>query len=35
VKLGVAHFPRELTVVPRVWGATLGESNAVMDMCPD
>jgi pimeloyl-ACP methyl ester carboxylesterase len=25
VKLGVAHFPREITVVPRVWAKTLGE----------
>lgn len=25
VKLGLAHFPRELTVVPRIWGKTLGE----------
>jgi hypothetical protein len=24
VKLGLAHFPRELTVVPGVWGRTLG-----------
>jgi len=24
VKLGVAHFPREITVVPRVWAKTLG-----------
>ncbi|EMD61496.1 hypothetical protein GGP41_004103 [Bipolaris sorokiniana] len=24
VKLGVAHFPREITVVPRVWARTLG-----------
>lgn len=24
VKLGLAHFPREITVVPRVWGRTLG-----------
>lgn len=24
VKLGLAHFPRELTVVPRIWGKTLG-----------
>lgn len=24
VKLGVAHFPRELTVVPRLWAKTLG-----------
>ncbi|KAK7193571.1 hypothetical protein DPSP01_000125 [Paraphaeosphaeria sporulosa] len=24
VKLGLAHFPREITVVPRVWGKTLG-----------
>jgi pimeloyl-ACP methyl ester carboxylesterase len=26
VKLGVAHFPREITVVPRIWSTTLGES---------
>jgi hypothetical protein len=26
VKLGLAHFPREITVVPRLWGKTLGES---------
>lgn len=25
VKLGLAHFPRELTVVPRAWGKTLGK----------
>ncbi|CAO2650433.1 Nn.00g017250.m01.CDS01 [Neocucurbitaria sp. VM-36] len=25
VKLGLAHFPRELSVVPRIWGRTLGE----------
>jgi pimeloyl-ACP methyl ester carboxylesterase len=25
VKLGLAHFPREITVVPRIWGKTLGE----------
>ncbi|KAJ4353381.1 uncharacterized protein N0V89_005110 [Didymosphaeria variabile] len=25
VKLGLAHFPREITVVPRVWGKTLGD----------
>jgi len=25
VKLGLAHFPRELSVVPRVWGRTLGD----------
>lgn len=25
VKLGLAHFPREITVVPRVWGRTLGD----------
>jgi pimeloyl-ACP methyl ester carboxylesterase len=25
VKLGVAHFPREITVVPRLWAKTLGE----------
>ncbi|KAF2869999.1 Alpha/Beta hydrolase protein [Massariosphaeria phaeospora] len=24
VKLGLAHFPRELSVVPRIWGRTLG-----------
>ncbi len=24
VKLGLAHFPKELSVVPRVWGKTLG-----------
>ncbi|OAK98900.1 alpha/beta-hydrolase [Phaeosphaeriaceae sp. SRC1lsM3a] len=24
VKLGLAHFPRELSVVPRIWGKTLG-----------
>jgi hypothetical protein len=24
VKLGIAFFPREITVVPRVWGRTLG-----------
>ncbi|KAI4625121.1 uncharacterized protein J4E87_004967 [Alternaria ethzedia] len=24
VKLGVAHFPKEITVVPRVWAKTLG-----------
>ncbi|KAF1972976.1 alpha/beta-hydrolase [Bimuria novae-zelandiae CBS 107.79] len=24
VKLGLAHFPREITVVPRAWGKTLG-----------
>lgn len=24
VKLGLAHFPRELTVVPKLWGRTLG-----------
>ncbi|KAH7414409.1 Alpha/Beta hydrolase protein [Phaeosphaeria sp. MPI-PUGE-AT-0046c] len=24
VKLGLAHFPREITVVPRLWGKTLG-----------
>jgi pimeloyl-ACP methyl ester carboxylesterase len=27
VKLGLAHFPREITVVPRIWGKTLGEFN--------
>jgi len=26
VKLGLAHFPKEITVVPRVWGRTLGRS---------
>lgn len=25
VKLGLAHFPREISCVPRVWGETLGE----------
>ncbi|KAF2638031.1 alpha/beta-hydrolase [Massarina eburnea CBS 473.64] len=25
VKLGVAHFPKELTVVPRIWAQTLGQ----------
>jgi hypothetical protein len=25
VKMGLAHFPAELTVVPRVWGKTLGD----------
>ena len=25
VKLGVAYFPREITVVPNTWAATLGE----------
>lgn len=25
VKLGVAHFPNEITVVPRLWAKTLGE----------
>ena len=24
VKLGLAHFPRELSVVPRTWGRTMG-----------
>lgn len=24
VKLGLAHFPKELTPVPRTWGRTLG-----------
>jgi len=24
VKLGLAHFPQEITVVPRLWGRTLG-----------
>ncbi|KAF2832980.1 alpha/beta-hydrolase [Ophiobolus disseminans] len=24
VQLGLAHFPREITVVPRLWGKTLG-----------
>lgn len=24
VKLGLAHFPNELSVVPRIWGRTLG-----------
>lgn len=24
VKLGLAHFPRELTVVPKTWGRTMG-----------
>ncbi|KAF2856329.1 alpha/beta-hydrolase [Plenodomus tracheiphilus IPT5] len=24
VKLGVAHFPKEITVVPRIWAKTLG-----------
>jgi pimeloyl-ACP methyl ester carboxylesterase len=24
VKLGLAHFPKELSVVPRIWGHTLG-----------
>jgi len=24
VKLGLAHFPKELSVVPRIWGQTLG-----------
>ncbi|ORY13760.1 Alpha/Beta hydrolase protein [Clohesyomyces aquaticus] len=24
VKLGLAHFPREITTVPRIWGRTLG-----------
>ena len=24
VKLGLAHFPREITVVPKTWGCTLG-----------
>ena len=24
VKLGLAHFPRELGVVPKLWGRTLG-----------
>jgi pimeloyl-ACP methyl ester carboxylesterase len=27
VKLGLAHFPREITVVPRIWGKTMGESD--------
>jgi pimeloyl-ACP methyl ester carboxylesterase len=26
VKLGLSHFPREITVVPRIWAKTLGES---------
>lgn len=25
VKLGLAHFPKELAVVPRIWGRTLGD----------
>jgi len=25
VKLGLAHFPRELSVIPKIWGRTLGE----------
>lgn len=25
VKLGLAHFPKELSVVPRLWGKTMGE----------
>lgn len=24
MKLGIAHFPREIVVVPRTWAATLG-----------
>ncbi|KAF1923964.1 alpha/beta-hydrolase [Didymella exigua CBS 183.55] len=24
VKLGLAHFPKELSVIPRIWGKTLG-----------
>lgn len=28
VKLGLAHFPKEITVVPKIWGKTLG-----MSMC--
>ncbi|KAH8727527.1 Alpha/Beta hydrolase protein [Phaeosphaeriaceae sp. PMI808] len=27
VKLELAHFPRELTIVPRIWGKTLGGDN--------
>jgi pimeloyl-ACP methyl ester carboxylesterase len=29
VQLGLAHFPREITVVPRSWGKTLGECEAL------
>jgi pimeloyl-ACP methyl ester carboxylesterase len=25
VKLGLSHFPKEITVVPRIWGKTLGK----------
>lgn len=36
VKLGLAHFPREITVVPRLWGKTLGESvNLSLESCAD
>lgn len=24
MKLGLAHFPKELTVVPKLWGRTMG-----------
>lgn len=27
VKLGLSYFPRELTVVPKLWGQTLGKLN--------
>jgi pimeloyl-ACP methyl ester carboxylesterase len=35
VKLGLAHFPREITVVPRIWGKTLGkfQDSVLLDMC--
>jgi len=29
VKLGVAHFPREITVVPTIWAKTLGRFSTV------
>lgn len=35
VKLGLAHFPRELSVVPRIWGKTLGKfvNRSFVDTC--
>jgi len=32
VKLGVAHFPNEITVVPRLWAKTLGMTLMIMRM---
>jgi pimeloyl-ACP methyl ester carboxylesterase len=34
VKLGLAHFPKELSVVPRIWGGTMGRSHPFLGSRP-